>query len=421
MKTIHFSTDSDTTVSAAKDDVLYVLDRDANIAVTGKPGHGINAKNGAENRDFLIAGHITADPSAGFGVVVGNDLHRGGGTLTVSAHGVVTGAKGIASFADNEHLVNNGKISGQSGIEFNGAHTLLENTGHIAATMYGVTGNAEGMIVNAGTIGGDSVGVVLSLDGTDSCKTVNTGTIDGGVVGMSFLAGSGARSVVVNHGEITGGILSIGSSNYASREIIRNDGTLTGAVHLGGGNDIYDGRGGHATEVDAGIGDDRYLVSDKQTKLVEGMDGGIDTVKAASNWTLDLNFENLTLLGKSGLTATGNSESNVIRGNAGANILYGLDSDDILTGGKGDDMLYGGADYDTFVFSKGGGHDHICDFNGLQDVIDLRGIAGLDDFSDVLSHAKQTASGVSMHFGGGDVLTFDNATMADLAQDHFMF
>ena len=32
MKTIHFSTDSDTTVSASKDDVLYVLDRDANIA-----------------------------------------------------------------------------------------------------------------------------------------------------------------------------------------------------------------------------------------------------------------------------------------------------------------------------------------------------------------------------------------------------
>jgi Ca2+-binding RTX toxin-like protein len=241
------------------------------------------------------------------------------------------------------------------------------------------------------------------------------------MIGLSIDGGAGTRNVIINHGTITGGTSSIATSQNPTRDVVRNDGILTGSVHLGAGNDVYDGRGGRATEVSGETGDDTYFVYNKQTVIVEATGEGNDTVKALTNWTLDNGFENLKLLGKSGLTATGNAESNVMKGNSGANILYGLDSDDVLNGGRGDDMLYGGADYDTFVFAKGSGHDHIGDYNGMQDTIDLRGIDGLKTFDDVLEHARETAQGVSLSFGRGDVLTIDGAQLVDLAQDHFMF
>ena len=57
--------------------------------------------------------------------------------------------------------------------------------------------------------------------------------------------------------------------------------------------------------------------------LVEAVDGGTDLVRAAVDWTLGANLENLTLTGTADLAGTGNALNNVILGNAGANSAFG--------------------------------------------------------------------------------------------------
>lgn len=102
-------------------------------------------------------------------------------------------------------------------------------------------------------------------------------------------------------------------------------------------------------------GDDTYYIEDnadgkvkkdgtvgKSTvdKIVEKMDGGIDTVVTRISYILPSNVENLTLkMGAGNIDGTGNKLDNVITGNQGVNILNGKDGWDILTGGAGKDVF----------------------------------------------------------------------------------
>ena len=48
--------------------------------------------------------------------------------------------------------------------------------------------------------------------------------------------------------------------------------------------------------------------------------------------------------------------------------MGGMD-DDVLEGGKGADTLIGGSGHDVFVFTGGGGHDLVLDFEQGSDLI----------------------------------------------------
>lgn len=114
-----------------------------------------------------------------------------------------------------------------------------------------------------------------------------------------------------------------------------------------------------------------------------------------ANYTLDAEFERLSLTGTADLNGTGNALANRIVGNAGANIVDGGEGNDALHGGAGNDSLIGGADADLLdgrlgadTLESGQGADRfwfrsaieadgdvIADFSAAQgDRIDLRPI-----------------------------------------------
>lgn len=116
-------------------------------------------------------------------------------------------------------------------------------------------------------------------------------------------------------------------------------------VQGGAGNDTLTGGLGHNTLV-GGIGDDTYYVKGAGDVVVEGVDGGNDTVYASIDYTLTANVETLRMTGE-GLTGTGNELDNRIIGSNGIDHLYGMGGNDVIQGQDGDDVIYGGDGDDT--------------------------------------------------------------------------
>src|SRR5690606_25546785 len=89
-----------------------------------------------------------------------------------------------------------------------------------------------------------------------------------------------------------------------------------------------------------GKGNDTYILNNANDKVEELANEGIDTVKAAFDYSLTANVENLILTGEDNINGTGNELNNSITGNQGHNIL---------DGGKGVDKLIGGKGNDTYI------------------------------------------------------------------------
>lgn len=190
----------------------------------------------------------------------------------------------------------------------NGGH--LVNSGTIAANgvvgAYGIgvaTHVAE--IENSGTIvaqasgsAAPEIGVYFYYQlGTSSLK--NSGTITADIAIQTSWNVNGGALRLINSGDINGRIeLNVnpnGSPPVA--DVILNTGSINGSVMLGGGNDLYDGRGG------------------RQTGTIHGESG-----------------------------------RDILIGTEGADRIDGGSDDDILIG-DGGDTLTGGAGRDTFIFS----------------------------------------------------------------------
>ena len=170
------------------------------------------------------------------------------------------------------------------------------------------------------------------------------------------------------------------------------------------------------------------MVDDRQDRVVELWDEGIDTIEAWVSYVLSANVENLTLAGHAA-NGTGNQLDNMIIGSfrandldgmAGADTLIGQSGKDTLCGGAGADMLLGGSGSDVFEFartsdSRGAAIDTLGDFGG-GDRIDLRQIdadsklAGNQAFAFI---GKNAFSGR----GGGELNFVDGILSADVNGD----
>ena len=104
-----------------------------------------------------------------------------------------------------------------------------------------------------------------------------------------------------------------------------------------------------------GFGDDAYVVEVAGDVVTEGVNAGIDTVRASLSYTLGANVENLVLTGTAAVNGTGNTLDNSLVGNAGANLLTGNAGNDRLDGAGGGDILKGGAGNDVYVMARGYG------------------------------------------------------------------
>jgi len=171
--------------------------------------------------------------------------------------------------------------------------------------------------------------------------------------------------------------------------LLGGDGNDT--LNGGAGNDTLDGGTG-ADRLTGGTGDDVYVVDNTLDVVIEAINEGRDTLRAAiSGLILPDNFEVLELLGTV-FAGTGNALANVLNGNDAGNQLRGGAGDDVIDGGAGSDSLYGDADNDTLI---GGAGNDLLDGGAGNDLL----IGGVGDDTliggigvDTASYAEATAA-----------------------------
>jgi Ca2+-binding RTX toxin-like protein len=182
--------------------------------------------------------------------------------------------------------------------------------------------------------GGDSYVVDSKADSVQEDLNAGTDTVTSSV---SFTLGANVEHLV-----LTGFSDVTGTGNDLANTITGNE-----------RNNVLDGKGG-ADTLAGDYGDDTYFVDNAADKVVDEQSEGTDTVKSLVSWTLGQWTENLTLLGSSNLSGTGNASDNELTGNSGANKLLGGLGDDVLDGGAGNDTLTGGEGRDTYVVDAAG-------------------------------------------------------------------
>ena len=356
-------------------------------------GAAINEDNTHADNTIRIDGRAISSVSDG--------IHSEGASsdITVTAQGAVVGAT--------------------AGVFTSGANESVTNAGTIDSKGNGIQSSGESLAIdNSGAIGGAN-GVAFTNFGGDILNRAD-GVISGNVAIASAVA-DGERLRTVNHGLIVGSTAAY-SSLAQGIDVLINHGTIRGDVNLGDGDDVFDTRGGKFKgEVSGGDGSDTYFVDRQSTDIVESAkDTGTDLVKSSLSYTLGTALENLQLLGTAGHDGFGNGLANALTGNAGNNTLNGKSGADTLDGGLGNDSLTGGADADLFAFRTGGGHDTITDF-AAADKIDLSGVKGIQNFSDLKHNHIEEASDHITIVAGTDQIVLDGVAKSDLSHDQFIF
>jgi Ca2+-binding RTX toxin-like protein len=147
-----------------------------------------------------------------------------------------------------------------------------------------------------------------------------------------------------------------------------------------------DGKAG-ADTMGGGGGDDKYIVDDKNDVVDESLPGstGNDTVfSSASEFTLGLNVNHLTLTGEGDINGTGNALGNAMVGTKGKNQLSGLDGDDAMAGLDGDDTLDGGVGRDS-MFGGLGSDVYVID-NPLDVITEVEEVGNKDTVNSSISY-----------------------------------
>lgn len=168
-----------------------------------------------------------------------------------------------------------------------------------------------------------------------------------------------------------------------------------------------------------GGGGDDFLRGGKGYDQLDGGDGldSADYSDAASKVNVDLNL-GTQFTGGGGLDKLTSIEGVV--GSAFNDTLTGTSGVNRLDGGGGNDLLTGGGGADEFVFRDGFGKDRVADFQDGLDHIDLSGLAGVDDFSDL--RVSTLGFDTVITFGdGSQTITLSAFSASNLSADDFIF
>jgi Ca2+-binding RTX toxin-like protein len=353
---------------------------------------GIAAIDGSGNeQNNALTGNVAANILTGG---AGNDsLNGAAGADTL-----------IGGLGDDTYTVDN---IADMVVESSGEGLDLVN----ALVTYTLAGNVERLTLT-GTLAIDGTGNEVDnlLTGNAAANVLSGGagndTLNGGAGADRLIGGSGNDSYTVDNVadtvvELAGeGVDQVNASvGYALSDNVENL-TLTGSTAInaagnaldnlltgnsaintlagGLGNDWLDGKAGADTLI-GGTGDDVYVVDNVGDVVVEVPGEGVDSVQASLSYILAAEVENLTLIGTSSVSGTGNALDNVITGTTGNNTLTGNAGNDTLDGKAGNDVLVGGVGNDTYVLGRGYGNDSVRENDAMLGNIDaaqfLAGIA----------------------------------------------
>jgi trimeric autotransporter adhesin len=207
----------------------------------------------------------------------------------------------------------------------------IDGAGNSAVNV--ITGNAGDNLID-GKAGADTL---AGGAGNDIYVVDNAGDIvnENSAEGVDLVRSSVSFTLGANVENLT--LTGSGAINATGNDL---DNVLTG----NSGNNVLTG----------GLGNDIYVVAQAGDSVVEGASAGIDLVQSSVTRTLSSNIENMTLMGSSALSGTGNELDNFLTGNSGVNTLSGLDGNDMLDGGAGADTLVGGLGDDTYIVDHAG-------------------------------------------------------------------
>ncbi|MFM9842108.1 MAG: hypothetical protein ACKVOI_03970 [Dongiaceae bacterium] len=342
---------------------------------------GIDTIDGGDGNDTLSGGGDNDTLSGG----IGADSLDGGTGVDTLAGGAGADIYGVDDAADKIVETGTDIDEVKASISYSIAgFTNVEDLTLLAGAVNG-TGNAlankiTGNAADNSLFGGGANDSLIGNDGNDTLAGESgDDTMVGGIgndryvvdaTGDVITEGGGAGTDTVEtsanytlSGNIENLVLAgtadlIGKGSVDANSILGNSGdnSLSGE----GGNDTLDGGSGNdtlaggagANALIGGLGNDVYLVDIAGNTLTEKTDEGVDEVQSNIDFTLQLNFENLTLL-TGAINGTGNDVANIILGNANSNSLAGAGGNDNLTGDDGGDTLDGGTGLDTLVGGNG--------------------------------------------------------------------
>ncbi|NGZ29275.1 MAG: calcium-binding protein, partial [Magnetococcales bacterium] len=293
---------------------------------------GNNILDGGKGKDTLVGGEgndsYLVDEEGELPLLVENQA-SGNDTLKILFNNISTVTAKTISLQGTLANLENMVVAG------NGLFNLLGNGASNTLTGNDANNRLEGGEGADSLVGGAGKDTLVGGAGDDWYEVDNAGDV------LVEEDGNGVDTVQVN---LTTGTYTL-ASEFENATLL---GTFT--THLTGnsGNNLLTGNsaanildgGAGADILVGGLGGDTYLVDDVLDQVVESSSlvTEMDTVQSFVDWTLGSNLENLTLLGKNSLQATGNGLANLLTGNSGANRLDGAGGVDTLRGGAGDDF-----------------------------------------------------------------------------------
>ncbi|MDP9938313.1 hypothetical protein [Ectopseudomonas alcaliphila] len=311
--------------------------------LTGNDGN--NTLNGGAGDDYLDGGKGVDRLIGGTGndTYVVDLIQKGtGARASVAMEDTVTEA---ANAGDDDRLILRGEVLTENYSTLTlGANLETLDASQTGQTRLHLNGNAGANTL----IGNDADNILDGKAGIDTLiggKGNDTYVLDRAeeldlVEELADEGNDTLRITYKNTSKTEALLVDLGQGNLQHVENIQLTGT--GLFELIGNtaDNILDS-GKNAAVLKGGAGNDTYRVGHKDAQIVElDGEGDEDTVESTVSWTLNDNLENLTLLGKAAINATGNAQANLLIGNDGNNVLDGglnTAGVDTMRGGKGND------------------------------------------------------------------------------------